>query len=106
MLTEWLRVLKPGGELILELPCMDKIINYLALCVREQAPINLAFSWWPLWGDPKCRDPAMCHKWGYTHHSLELLLQSLGYVSIQHAAPRYHFLERDMRVTARKGVTI
>jgi predicted SAM-dependent methyltransferase len=33
LLTEWKRVLKPGGKMILELPCMDKVFAYVHNCV-------------------------------------------------------------------------
>lgn len=103
MLHEWQRVLKPGGLLILELPCMDKIIRYITQCMNEGAGINLAFSWWAFWGDPKYQAPAMCHKWGYTYDSLTKLLTTVGFTNVQIERPRYHFADRDMRVTANKG---
>lgn len=104
LLREWGRVLKPGGGLTLELPCMDKVLNYISLCVTKAAPINLAFSWWVFWGDPKHRSPAMTHRWGYSMDSLGKLLESVGFVSVNFERPYYHFAERDMRVTAQKGV--
>lgn len=104
MLKEWVRVLKPGGELILELPCMDKVLGYITRCLTEGVPVNLAFSWWAFWGDPKHQVPSMCHKWGYTHDSLEKLVRSVGFVGVAHQSPRYHFAERDMRLVCHKGV--
>ena len=103
MLKEWKRVMKPGGHLIIELPCMDKVLSYISRCLNEGVPINLAFSWWAFWGDPHHREPAMCHRWGYTLNTVEELLTSVGFVGIQIEKPRYHFAERDMRVTCYKG---
>lgn len=103
LLTEWKRTLKPGGQIILELPCMDKILDYIRRALNESAPVNLAFSWWAFWGDPKYRLPAMCHKWGYTYDSLRTLLESVGFTDIRMERPFYHFAERDMRLTAVKG---
>jgi len=102
LITEWQRVLKPGGVMILELPCMDKVLSYLVRCVRESVPANLAFSWWVFWGNPAYHSPAMCHKWGYTIDSVQALLRQAGFVEIQMERPRYHFAERDMRITGRK----
>lgn len=103
LLKEWQRVLAPGGQLILELPCMDKVLDYMRRCLNESVPVNLAFSWWAFWGDPKHRDPLMTHKWGYTIHSLMTLLDAVGFVDIQTERPKYHFAERDMRAVCRKG---
>lgn len=103
MLREWKRVMKPGAQLILELPCMDKVLNYITRCIGEGVPLNMSFSWWALWGDPKHKSPAMCHRWGWTLDSVEKLLASVGFTNIQQETPRYHFKERDMRVTCHKG---
>lgn len=102
VLKEWQRVLKPGGTLILELPCMDKVLTYLKLCMEQSVPVNPSFSWWAFWGDPKHKSVPMCHKWGYTEDMLRELLEKVGFVNIQAEEPRYHFKERDMRVTAQK----
>ena len=105
LLQEWKRVLRPGGEMILELPCMNKVISYMTRCVAGGHPVNLAFSWWAFWGDPRYRTPAMCHKWGYTMESVQDLLRKAGFVEIQIERPRYHFAERDMRMTCHKETT-
>lgn len=102
VLKEWQRVLKPGGTLILELPCMDKVLRYISRCLTEGVDINLAFSWWAFWGSPKHKSAPMCHKWGYTEQMMIDLLARVGFVNIQVESPRYHFKERDMRLTAQK----
>lgn len=102
MMRDWLRVLKPGGVLILELPCMDKVFRYIADSIDRRALMSATFSWWPLWGDPKYREPAMVHRWGYTYGMLKELLIKAGFVNVKADKPRYHFPQRDMRVTAVK----
>ena len=103
VLREWQRVLKPGGLLVLELPSMDKIIAYLCDCLTTRdGRINMQISWWGMYGDPRYQDPVMVHRWGYTKQMLRSLLDSVGFVSIQAEAPRYHVKLRDMRITARK----
>jgi hypothetical protein len=100
---EWKRVLKPGGKLILELPCMDKVFSHIAACVLENKPMKMAFTVLPLWGDPRYKDPAMAHKWGYCKADLAQLLTDAGFIDVQDEEPRYHFPVRDMRFTAKKG---
>lgn len=102
MLKEWHRVLKPGGRLILELPCMNKVIAYLANAVNTKSPIFQHMSWLVFWGDPKYRDPAMCHKWGYSYEQLQKLVEEAGFKDVTFMHARYHFPIRDMRMEAVK----
>jgi predicted SAM-dependent methyltransferase len=102
LLTEWRRVLKPGGKLILELPCMDKVLNHLYQCMQANVPISPSMGWFVFWGDPKHHDPLMVHKWGYTKQMLHELLEAVGFRDIEFETPRYHFEMRDMRAVAYK----
>lgn len=103
MLREWKRALKPGGKLILELPCMDKIIHYMAECLKQRQPMDLQMTWLALWGDPAYKREEMCHKWGYLKSQLVQLLEDLGFVNVAVEKPRYHVVVRDMRVVGYKG---
>ncbi len=105
MLKDWLRVLKPGGELIIELPCMDKVMRYMANVAERNTLMSPTFSWWALWGDPSDRNHLMCHKWGYTILMITQLLIKCGYENVKYEKPRYHFPQRDMRITATKPTT-
>ena len=82
---------------------MDKVLHYITRCVTESVPVNLAFSWWAFWGDPKYRSVPMTHKWGYTYDSLQQVVAEAGYVQARIETPHYHFAERDMRVVCYKG---
>ena len=102
LLTEWRRVLKPGGKMIIEVPCMDKVFAYVADCGKTKTPMMPFMTIYALWGDPKHKDPAMCHKWGYFQDGLRNLLETVGMREITFTEPRYHFACRDMRVEAVK----
>lgn len=103
VLAEWKRILKPGGTLVVELPSMDKVMRYMMRCITDQQPFSMPMTWWAMWGDPKYKDPAMCHKWGYTEGLLRHTLTQAGFINCQAAEPRYHVKQRDMRMTAEKG---
>lgn len=98
MIEEWRRVLKPGGKMILELPCMDKIMQYIARTVGTGEPFYPFMTLYAFWGDPGHENEAMCHKWGYFKQTLKELLEKCGMRDIRFEKPRYHFPFRDMRV--------
>lgn len=102
MLKEWLRVLKPGGRLILELPCMDKVLNYLCHALKKNLPLAPAMTWFAFWGDPKYQDPLMVHKYGYLRDQLEAIVRLAGFTETKIMEPNYHFPMRDMRLEAIK----
>lgn len=97
VLNEWKRVLKPEGLIVLELPCLEKIIKNF----QENPKVNLTM--WGLYGDPKYKDPNMVHKWAYTRSIIEKMLGVLGFYNVQREEPQYHVKIRDMRITARKS---
>ena len=105
ILANWKYILKPGGKLIIELPSMEKVFRYIANAIDTKMPMSATFSFHPLWGDPKYKHPAMQHKWGYFFPMLKQELVKAGFEDIRLDKPRYHFPNRDMRVTAVKPST-
>ncbi len=101
-LLDWFRVLKPGGRLILELPCMDKVFSILMAYLNAKEAPKAEFTWWALWGDPNYKDPGMAHRWGYSAFEMHKLLEKVGFSNIIFCEPKYHFPQRDMRFEARK----
>lgn len=100
LLVEWKRVLKPGAKLVLELPCMNKVIKYMADCISRKEPMQMQMTWLALWGDPNYQRPEMCHRWGYTKEQIVSLLWEAGFKNVRTTDPRYHLKARDMRVEA------
>ncbi|MCC7080722.1 MAG: methyltransferase domain-containing protein [Burkholderiales bacterium] len=105
ILKEWVRVLKPGGRMILECP------NLLTAC--EEFLRNPAAgsgpgpegqrTMWVFYGDPAWKDPLMCHRWNYTPQSLGAIMAEAGLVNIRQEAAQYKLREpRDMRMVGEK----
>jgi len=99
VVREWMRVLKPGGKLIIEVPCLDKIIQQF-IEFDGSPPINLGM--WGLYGDPVYQDERMCHHWCYSVSQLKALLSHVGLKEVEEKEPKYHVAIRDMRVEAIK----
>lgn len=100
VLREWKRILKPGGKLIIELPCMDKVISYLVNCAKQNKPVFAQMSWFAFYGDPRYKNVEMTHKWGYSKQMLQSALEQAGFGAIMFEEPRYHLAQRDMRAIA------
>lgn len=101
-LKEWTRVLKPGGLLVLEMPCFDKIVSIMAHHVIDRTPMNPRMTMWGLYGDPSYKNEAMEHKWCYSWLELEEMLAHVGLRKIKREDPTTHQKHRDMRLTAIK----
>lgn len=98
LISEFLRLLKRGGKLVLELPDLEKSARNLLDGKSEQN------SMWGLYGDPAHLDPYMCHRWGYTPKTLKALLQEAGFAEVRILPPMTHGPKpgRDMRAEAIK----
>jgi SAM-dependent methyltransferase len=105
VLREWLRTLKPGGQMIVECP------NLLEACrALLEDPVNGAQpgpggqrTMWVFYGDPAWRDPLMCHRWNYTPQSLKALMEESGLVRVRQEPARFKLREpRDMRIVGEK----
>lgn len=97
VLKEWVRVLKPGAELAIECPCLDKIVKLFDV---PNIPPYMTF--WGLYGDPRMEDPLMMHHWCYTESQLMRIMASSGLVNLRGEPPRFHQPARDMRIVGMK----
>lgn len=102
ILKDWQRVLKPGGKLVLELPCLDKIVALYAHALIDGRAPDARLTIMGLYGDPGYRNEAMMHRWCYSVNELEQGLAALGFVDIEEQRPTTHQPARDMRIVASK----
>ncbi|NDG14134.1 MAG: methyltransferase domain-containing protein [Betaproteobacteria bacterium] len=105
VLQEWVRVLKPGGKLIVECP------NILTACEElVRNPVLGAMpgaegqrTMWVFYGDPVHEDPLMCHRWGYTPVTLGAVMREAGLLELRQEPAQFKLREpRDMRVVGKK----
>lgn len=99
VIREWVRVLKPGADLILECPCLDKIVKLF-----DVPNIPPFMTYWGLYGDPRMEDPLMMHHWCYGELQLARLMASCGLVNVRGEPPRFHQPARDMRLVGTKPI--
>lgn len=99
ILVEWVRVLKPGGPLALECPCLEKVLKLMEV---PACPPNLTF--WALYGDPRHKSPEMMHRWCYSALQLQKLMTAAGLVEVHQEPARFHHPVRDMRVVGFKPI--
>jgi len=105
VIKEWVRVLKPGGKMILECP------NLISACQEFlKNPESGALpgpegqrTMWVFYGDPGWKDPLMIHRWGYTPRSLGYLMHVAGLIDLKQEPAQFKLREpRYMRVTGIK----
>ena len=101
-LKEWVRVLKPGGLMVLELPCLEKVMAYMLACIQTDQPMQDRMSLWAMYGDPNYQSVDMSHKWLFSKLEVKDLLRDQGLVDVQSEPPQTHIASRDMRITGRK----
>lgn len=97
VLSEWKRVLKADGSLVLELPDLNKILFWFT-----QVPINPRLTFWALYGEPHVNEPYMAHHWAWTPQTLGYLLKEIGFKDVKEEKAHFHVPVRDMRITAKK----
>lgn len=101
ILADWVRVLKPGGLLVIELPCFDKILALIDLFYERGEPLNMQLTMWGLYGDPGHQSEAMMHRWCYSSGEMQRLLERAG-LEAREEEPLTHIAARDMRFVSRK----
>jgi len=97
MLADWHRILKPGGKLVLEVPCLNKIAKHIVAGEK-----NMRLTVLGIFGDPRDKKPGMMHQWCYSKEELIEIVQQAGFSNVQCSEPKFHMVERDMRIEAIK----
>jgi hypothetical protein len=102
VLMDWCRVLKPGGKMVLELPCLEKILDIFRYCSEKGVVLPENLTLWGLFGDPHHCDPGMCHRWCYSSSELTKMMELNGLTVFQET-PLTHQPVRDMRLVGIKS---
>jgi ubiquinone/menaquinone biosynthesis C-methylase UbiE len=95
VLADFRRVLRAGGKIVLELPCLEKICQNVLNGER-----NMRLTLLGLFGDPRDPKPGMMHQWCWGKRELTEALDQAGFIQIEFMEPQFHIPARDMRVEA------
>lgn len=103
-LIRWHDVLKPGGLVVVEQPCiMKSCINFLQIATTKESNIVYNLGLKGIFGEPCPQNPWMEHKWGWTFETLAQQFRNAGFVNIQEHVPVTHMGPvRDFRLVAQK----
>lgn len=97
ILTEWHRVLRPGGKLVLELPSFNRMMRLYQNRQLDDRQLKTA-----LYGEPNYRDPFMCHMWAWSEDELSEEMVKAGFFEVRVDEPFFHVKVRDFRIEGTK----
>jgi len=99
ILRDWIRVLKPGGQFIVECPNLVGAAALLTAAEYAESKDVLAAALLAIYGDPTYKGMEHRHKWGYTPKTLIAMLRRLGLDVVRQAPAEFKRREpRDMRI--------
>lgn len=94
-IAHWAGLLRQGGRLILEVPCLDKILDMMQRGIRTPQ-----LTLWGLYGDQAAvaaEGEQQLHRWCYSTAELTAILRP-HFKSVHAEPPLFHKPERDMRM--------
>lgn len=95
-LARWTKLLRSGGMLALELPCLDKILLHFNSFVTD--PVMTT---WGLYGDPEriaSEGEQQCHRWCWSAQELKEEMERVGLINVRLDRVQFHKPQRDMRL--------
>jgi len=95
LLSEWFRVLKPEGILIIETPDLEKTFKKFRQSALEIKKTTLQW----IYG---IDSPGMQHKTGFDWELIKNLLSEIGFKNIKKQSPTAHLYEPGMRIVCQK----
>lgn len=98
VMREWLRVLKPGGTITLEMPCRDNVFRFIREGVTDPS-----LTIYPMFSPPgTVANEYDLHKWLWSRDEIRALMDACGMVDVRFETPKFHVPARDMRVIGAK----
>jgi predicted SAM-dependent methyltransferase len=105
MLKEWLRILKPGGKVIVEWPDVLKASRFIVQnpnCLVSDDKRDKKHTIHALYGNPRYKHRAMMHAYGYSIESMSKILLDSGFSTAFSEENQYSKTRADSRVVAIK----
>lgn len=104
ILSDWYRVLRPMGRLVLEMPDIYKSAKNLIADIESGKQPSDKWAIWPIYGDNPNKSHYDDHKAGWTFKTLEPVLKKAGFGMIKECPPEFHGRKtnRDFRIEAIK----
>jgi predicted SAM-dependent methyltransferase len=96
VLSEWFRVLKPMGKLVIETPDLERSFKKFNLSSMEIKKKTLQW----IYG---IDSPGMQHKTGFSFGLIKDLLNEIGFEKISKEKPKTHLYEPGMRIVCQKS---
>jgi len=103
LITEWFRVMMPGGVLRVEFPDFTKVLKIIQNAKDLTDERLLEFLYGALYGDYKEKNLFMTHRWCFLPADVSMLMKQVGFEYVITSFPTYHYMERDAAVVGVKA---